>query len=161
MCGAKQQTTISVPEPTMHGWKAEGAELILQPDFDANMNKQKTIFDTLMKKCGCKSSQCLTNRCGCRKSGSKCTSLCDFLNCKNSKNTYQSGIGRGSTSSYDPVEIIEDEDIAVAVEQMKLFFQMKMLRMIWICDERSHIVGLRYCNGSFCYIALQFSFPVL
>ena len=95
--------TIAVPDPLKHGWKDEAGELILQPDSEMNMRKQKTMYDTIMRKCGCKTSQCLTKRCGCKKSGSECTSLCDCLNCENSEVL---SISR----SYDPVEIIEDED---------------------------------------------------
>ena len=69
-------------------------------DSPENLKKQKTIYDTIMRKCGCKSSRCLTGRCSCKKNGSYCSSLCDCLNCENhTKETTQ--------EISDPVEELE------------------------------------------------------
>ena len=40
-----------------------------------------------MQKCGCKSSKCLTLRCGCKKNGGYCSSLCQCINCVNTEHS--------------------------------------------------------------------------
>ena len=62
-------------------------EYELKADSDENTKKQRTIFDAIMRKCGCKSSRCLSNRCSCKKHGSACSSLCSCLNCENNIHT--------------------------------------------------------------------------
>ena len=37
----------------------------------------------IMMRCGCKSSQCRTRACKCKKAGNHCTPLCDCINCEN------------------------------------------------------------------------------
>ena len=44
-------------------------------------------FDAIMRKCGCKSSRCLSNGCSCKKNGNACSSLCSCLNCENNVQT--------------------------------------------------------------------------
>ena len=77
------QPHMNVPEPEEYGWKETEIGFELQPDSETNINKQKTIFDAIMRKCGCKSSHCLSNRCSCKKNKGFCSSLCDCLNCEN------------------------------------------------------------------------------
>ena len=72
-----------VPEPYQYGWKESAMGFDLQADSEENIGKQKTIFDAIMRKCGCKSSHCLSNRCSCKKNKGFCSSLCDCLNCEN------------------------------------------------------------------------------
>ena len=52
------QPHMNVPEPEEYGWKETEIGFELQPDSETNINKQKTIFDAIMRKCGCKSSHC-------------------------------------------------------------------------------------------------------
>ena len=52
-------------------------------------------------------TQCLSKRCSCRKNGSKCTSLCDCLNCENADQVISRNEG-----NYEPLGIIEEEDIS-------------------------------------------------
>ena len=61
--------TILVPDPSMYGWEKVDGEYELKADSDENTKKQRGIFDAIMRKYGCKSSRCLSNRCSCRKNG--------------------------------------------------------------------------------------------
>ena len=78
---------IHVPKPEQYGWSKTESGYHLQPDSAANLAKQKSIYDTIMQKCGCKSSQCLTLRCGCKKNGGYCSSLCQCTNCENTEHS--------------------------------------------------------------------------
>ena len=60
---------INVPKPEEYGWEKTDSGYHLQPDSAENLAKQKSIYDTIMHKSGCKTSQCLTLRCGCKKNG--------------------------------------------------------------------------------------------
>lgn len=74
---------MNVPKPEQYGWEQTEIGFVLQADSQQNINKQKTIFDAIMRKCACKSSHCQSNRCSCKKNKGFCSSLCDCLNCEN------------------------------------------------------------------------------
>ena len=98
--------TIRVPVPSDYGWEQKEHGLCLQADSVENMSKQKSFYDAIMRKCGCKTSQCLTGRCCCKKAGSKCTELCACLNCEN---TDHSGTNTSESSTESIVTMEEDE----------------------------------------------------
>ena len=77
-------------------------EYQLVADSSENLKKQKTIFDTIMRKCGCKTSQCLTGRCTCKKNNTHCTSLCGCLNCENSGE---------KAPTPDESQVVADQDV--------------------------------------------------
>ena len=81
---------ITVPNLEDFGWVKTDAGFILQADSTENIKKQKTIYDTILRKCSCKSSKCKTNRCGCKKNGSSCSSLCECLDCENTGHSEKS-----------------------------------------------------------------------
>ena len=53
------------------------------PDSKENMERQAQLFETVMKKCKCKKSQCKNGRCTCFASKGKCSTFCECLNCCN------------------------------------------------------------------------------
>ena len=74
---------INVPDPLRHGWQAGENGYQLVPDSQENMARQAQLFDTVMKKCRCKKSQCKNGRCTCYASKAKCSTFCECLNCCN------------------------------------------------------------------------------
>ena len=74
---------IDVPDPLQHGWQAGEDGYQLVPDSKENMAKQAELFDTVMKKCKCKKSQCKNGRCRCFASKGKCSTFCECSNCCN------------------------------------------------------------------------------
>ena len=74
---------IDIDNPEDFGWEKVEEEYQIAADSKENTRKQKSIYDTIMQKCGCKSSKCLSGRCTCKKNGARCTSLCNCLNCEN------------------------------------------------------------------------------
>ena len=99
MQATKSHMVIDNPED--YGWEKVEGEYWIVADSKENTRKQKTIFDTIMRKCGCKSTKCVSGRCSCKKSGTNCTSLCDCLNCENTG---------GEKESSDPTENLEPTD---------------------------------------------------
>ena len=102
---------IKVPDPLKYGWVQTENEFTLQADSAENMAKKKPIYDTIMRKCGCKSSQCLSGRCNCKKNGNHCTSLCECLNCENTEHS------KSKTSEKaipERVVIMEEEEICTS-----------------------------------------------
>ena len=102
-CIGRPKPQIKVPNPENFGWEKKEDVYKLKPDSAANMKKQKTIYDTIMRKCRCKSSQCRTARCACHKHENKCTSLCQCINCENTEHT--------KNNEQEPVEVDEEEEI--------------------------------------------------
>ena len=102
--------TLIIPDPKMHGWEEVDGEYQLKADSDENQEKHRTIFDHIMRKCGCKSSQCLSNRCSCKKNGSLCSSLCECMNCEN----HADAAKRNANSKSAPaqIELTEEEEQA-------------------------------------------------
>ena len=74
---------INVPDPLIHGWEAREAGYQLVPDSEENSAEQARLFNTVMKKCKCKKSQCKNGRCTCFASKGNCSSFCECLNCCN------------------------------------------------------------------------------
>ena len=74
---------IDVPDPLNHGWKAGEAGYQLVPDSEDNSAEQARLFNTVMKKCKCKKSQCKNGRCTCFAAKANCSSFCECLNCCN------------------------------------------------------------------------------
>ena len=74
---------IIVPNPAVYGWEKKENAFLLKPDSELNMEKQATIYETIMRKCKCKKSQCTTGRCACKKNKNMCSSFCECLNCEN------------------------------------------------------------------------------
>ena len=74
---------IVVPDPLKHGWQAGESGYQLVPDSQENMERQAQLFDTVMKKCKCKKSQCKNGRCTCFASKGKCSTFCECSNCCN------------------------------------------------------------------------------
>ena len=99
MQATKSHMVIDNPED--YGWEKVEGEYWIVADSKENTRKQKTIFDTIMRKCSCKSTKCVSGRCSCKKSGTNCTSLCDCLNCENTG---------GEKESSDPTENLEPTD---------------------------------------------------
>ena len=77
------QPQIDVPDPLIHGWEAGEAGYQLVPDSEENCAEQARLFNTVMKKCKCKKSQCKNGRCMCFASKGSCSSFCECLNCCN------------------------------------------------------------------------------
>ena len=100
---------IQVGDPKKFGWEEADGEYQLKPDSEENLKKQKTIYDTIMRKCGCKSSQCLTGRCTCKKNGNHCTSLCECLNCENNNQSTNTAANQIELSEEDGEEIHTSE----------------------------------------------------
>ena len=93
---------IIIEDPKQYGWEEVDGEYQLVADSSENLKKQKTIFDTIMRKCGCKTSQCLTGRCTCKKNNTHCTSLCGCLNCENSGE---------KAPTPDESQVVADQDV--------------------------------------------------
>ncbi len=74
---------IDVPDPLKHGWQAGENGYHLVPDSKENMERQAQVFETVMKKCKCKKSQCKNGKCTCFASKGKCSTFCECLNCCN------------------------------------------------------------------------------
>ena len=94
---------IDIDNPEDFGWEKVEEEYQIAADSKENTRKQKSIYDTIMRKCGCKSSKCLSGRCTCKKNGARCTSLCDCLNCENIEQI-------GEEPIQDPTEDAEQTD---------------------------------------------------
>ena len=92
----------------MYGWEKVDGEYELKADSDENSKKQRGIFDAIMRKCGCKSSRCLSNRCSCKKNGNACSSLCSCLNCENNVQTKKNP---QSTATSQPMETEDEEQL--------------------------------------------------
>ena len=105
----KQATNpqMIVPRPEQYGWEKEDSGLVLQADSKENTQKQKSVFDTIMRKCKCKSSGCKTNRCSCRKNKNACTSLCECVNCENTNTHHKKTV---PTESVGQPEILDSEE---------------------------------------------------
>ena len=65
MQATKSHMVIDNPED--YGWEKVKGEYWIVADSKENTRKQKTIFDTIMRKCGCKSTKCVSGRCSCKK----------------------------------------------------------------------------------------------
>ena len=74
---------MEVPDPLTHGWEKTESGFRMIPDSQENIKKQATVFETVMKKCKCKKSQCKNGKCACFKSDQNCSSFCDCENCCN------------------------------------------------------------------------------
>ena len=79
--------TINVPDPKKFGWEQGGSGLTIMADTKNNMEKQASLYETIMKKCKCRRTQCKDGRCACRKDSRKCSSFCECLNCENTADT--------------------------------------------------------------------------
>ena len=49
---------IDIDNPEDFGWEKVEEEYQIAADSKENTRKQKSIYDTIMQKCGCKSSKC-------------------------------------------------------------------------------------------------------
>ena len=78
---------MRVPDPTTHGWEDVDGTFQMIPDSKENQEKQASVYETVMKKCRCKKSQCKNGKCGCFNSKQKCSSFCECENCGNSHAT--------------------------------------------------------------------------
>ena len=78
---------MTVPDPTTHGWKDVDGTLEMIPDSKENQDKQASVYETVMKKCKCKKSQCKNGKCGCFNSKQNCSSFCECENCGNPHST--------------------------------------------------------------------------
>ena len=74
---------MTVPKPTLHGWEDVNGCLEMIPDSKQNQAKQASVYETVMKKCRCKKSQCKNGKCGCFHSKQNCSSFCECENCGN------------------------------------------------------------------------------
>ena len=81
--GQATKPQMIIPKPEDYGWEKIDNEFELQADSESNIKKQKTNYDIIMMRCACKSSQCRTRACKCKKAGNHCTALCDCINCEN------------------------------------------------------------------------------
>ena len=99
---------MQIPDPKEHGWEEVEGEFQLKADSDENKKKQQTIFDHIMRKCECKSSQCLSNRCSCKKNGSFCSSLCECMNCENNANAERAKANADPATS--EIQLTEEEE---------------------------------------------------
>lgn len=84
-----QATTpkMTVPDPTTHGWEDVDGTLEMIPDSKENQENQASVYETVMKKCRCKKSQCKNGKCGCFNSKQICSSFCECENCGNQHST--------------------------------------------------------------------------
>ena len=98
-----------VDNPEDHSWEKVEGEFQIVADSKENTRKQKKIFDTIMRKCGCKSTKCVSGRCSCKKSGEHCTLLCDCLNCENIEKIDGGKERSDLTEDLEPAE--EDEPL--------------------------------------------------
>ena len=98
-----------VDNPDDHGWEKMEGELKIVADSKENTREQKKIFNTIMRKCGCKSTKCVSGRCSCMKSGEHCTLLCDCLNCENIEKIDGGKERSDFTEDLEPAE--EDEPL--------------------------------------------------
>ena len=67
----------------INGWEKTEAGYRLIPDSKANIEKRESIFQTMMKKCKCKKTECKNGRCACFNAKMSCSSFCECLNCSN------------------------------------------------------------------------------
>ena len=74
---------MTVPDPTTHGWEDVDGTLEMIPDSKQNQDKHASVYETIMKKCRCKKSQCKNGKCGCFSSKQNCSSFCECENCGN------------------------------------------------------------------------------
>ena len=95
-----------IPKPEDFGWEKKDDGYEIQADSPSNLKKQKTLYDTVMKRCGCKSTQCLTRACKCKKGGSHCTSLCECVNCENN----DSSSTQQEEAFPEPIEEVETSE---------------------------------------------------
>ena len=72
-----------IPDPTTHGWEDVDGTLEMIPDSKQNQDKHASVYETIMKKCRCKKSQCKNGKCGCFSSKQNCSSFCECENCGN------------------------------------------------------------------------------
>ena len=89
------------------GWKpiSKGEREILIPrwDTDDSNNNLNLIRQSVLKKCACKKSRCLTNNCGCKKNGNHCSNLCTCNDCSNR-------VGEENVESNEKEEHDEEEE---------------------------------------------------
>ena len=115
-----------IPKPEDFGWEKKDEGYELQADSPSNLKKQKTIYDTIMRRCGCKSVQCLTKVCKCKKAGRECTSLCECVNCENteSSSTQQEDAIPEPIATMEEVETSdsENEELAMPDEEVDVDF---------------------------------------
>ena len=78
---------MSVPNPVTHGWEDVDGTLEMIPDSKENQQKHASVYETVMKKCRCKKSQCKNGKCGCFHSKQNCSSFCECENCANTHAT--------------------------------------------------------------------------
>ena len=105
-CQATKPMMI-VPEPEEFGWEHGSNGLQLQPDSKKNLQESELIYQTLMKKCKCRKSQCKDGRCGCFRDPhvTACTSFCECFNCAyNTESAKHDEIGSSKSSSENDSE---------------------------------------------------------
>ena len=115
--GQATKPQMMIPKPENFGWEKTENGFELQPDSEANLKKQKGIYDTIMRKCACKSIRCLTRLCKCKKAGNKCTSLCGCINCENSDD--REG-GQEVHSDPEPVDTLEEDTSESETEDLDM-----------------------------------------
>ena len=115
--GQATKPQMMIPKPENFGWEKTENGFELQPDSEANLKKQKGIYDTIMRKCACKSIRCLTRLCKCKNAGNKCTSLCGCINCENSDD--REG-GQEVHSDPEPVDTLEEDTSESETEDLDM-----------------------------------------
>ena len=106
---------ITVQNPEEYGWLKEDSGFYLKADSKSNMKKQASIYETIMRKCGCSKCQCKSERCKCRSNGSFCSSFCNCKNCKNTdKMKNKANEEQNAQLWNEPVMEEEDGDISTS-----------------------------------------------
>ena len=100
---------MTVPDPLSHGWEEVEGALKMIPDSVENQRKQATVYETVMKKCKCKKSQCQNKLCGCFSSKQQCSSFCECQSCKNCPNFHATEAQKDTAESESEGET-EEED---------------------------------------------------
>ena len=80
----------------------------LIPESKENMEKQASVFKTLMRKCKCKKSQCKNGKCICCSSKSNCSAFCECENCCNPFATEVQKANEESDSGEETEEELEE-----------------------------------------------------
>ena len=101
------ERNITVPDPRTCGWEERESVMMITADTKTNMDRQATIFETIMKRCNCKKSQCKGN-CSCRKRQQMCTSLCGCINCLNTPDNQKEGTVDDFDTDYESDTDIDD-----------------------------------------------------
>ena len=114
--GQATKPEIIVPRPDEYGWEQGDSGFVLQPDSKENTQKQKSVFDAIMRKCKCKSSNCQTNRCSCKKNKNSCTSLCECMNCRNTNTHHTDPVSTNLVAQPETLDSEEEIETSASEE---------------------------------------------